>query len=445
MEILLKLASIGLSAFILYLGYIVRKLSGTWLAPASIWCVGWFLLSFIPLVIAISVPTNPLAILYILVASFAFSIPALTAKWSSISFATGEDLWSAFDSPILRIAFHVFAVASIISLAIHLSIQGVTISALSKNFFETSSSLIVDRYTQSTVENIFAQVSNVCTYVTVCLGGLIFPGYRSRIGRTRIIILAMSPSLALMVIAGAKGTIFLCIALFYAGLLVRRLRLGDPRLVDRATIRKGLLGAAVLLPFLIVSFLARGLYQDAATADLPAQLYRNFVSYSSAHIYAFSDWFGWYTGFDSDIFYARDEVTGGFYTFMSLFKALGSTKEVPPGYFDEYFQYSWFLQTNIYTIFRGMITDFTLPGSIVFMYFFGLISNSIFISMATSRSASWSIAYYVIFCGAVYTSFLISIFVWSSMYPTFAIVGFLLVLSASKSARSIPGEPALAR
>jgi oligosaccharide repeat unit polymerase len=443
MEWILKFTSLLLSGGILYMGYIARKASGTWLTPASIWCVGWFVLTFIPLLIAFSVPVNPLAILYILMMSIIFSIPVFGTKWKNVTIALDGQGPSPFDSVFLRVSFYLFALTSAASLTAHLSIQGVTFSALSTNFFETSSALIVDRYTESTIENIFAQISNISTYVTVCLGGLIFPGYRGLVGKLRILFLSMAPSLALMTIAGAKGTIFLCIAIFYGGFLVRRLRKGDNRLIDIGTLSRASAGLAVLLPFVTISFLSRGLYEDAATVDLSSSLYRNFVSYSSAHIYAFSDWFSWYIGSESHIFYARDELTGGFFTFMSIFKALGSTKVVPPGYYDEYFQYSWFLQTNIYTIFRGLITDFSLPGSIVFMYIIGLVSNSIFVRLISNGMASWSVAFYVLFCGFVYTSFLISILVWSSMYPTFGIVGFLLLLNNERFAGVAGGQAAI--
>lgn len=434
MDLTLKLASLLLSSGIFYVAYVVRRVSGTWLTPAGIWCVGWFLLTFIPLLVVLSAPVNPLAILYILAMSIVFSVPVLGTKWRDIKYAV--DLGqSSFDSAFLRIFFYMFAVVSLLSLAINLSIQGVTISALFSNFFETSSALIVDRYNQSTVENVFAQISNISTYVTVVLGGLIFHGYRTFWSKARILLMAMTPSLALMAIAGAKGTIFLCIALFYGGILVRRMRAGDNRLLDAKTLARALLGLLALLPFVTISFLSRGLYEDSAKLDLSSSLYRNFVSYSSAHIYAFSDWFSWYIGADSELFYARDELTGGFFTFMSIFKALGSTKEAPQGYFDEYFQYSWYLQTNIYTIFRGLITDFSFAGSFVFMYLVGFFSNSMFVRLITTRMASWSVAYYVIFCGFVYTSFLISILVWSSMYPTFAIIGALLLVNNERFAR----------
>lgn len=442
MDIALKFVNLLLSASILYVAYIARRISGTWLTPASIWCVGWFLLTFIPLAAVPSAPSNPLAILYVLAVSISFSLPVFSVKWSRIEVATGERAWAAFDTAFLRTAFYVFAVITLIALAIHLSIQGVTLSGLTSNFFETSSSLIVDRYTQSTVENVFAQIANVFTYITVGLGGLVFPGFRSLAGKTRILLMSMAPALVLMTIAGAKGTVFLCIALFYAGLLVRRIRAGDNRILDLKTLLRLFTLFLLLVPFVTISFLSRGLYQDSAMIDLPAQLYRNFISYSSAHVYAFSDWFSWYIGMDSAIVYSKEDITGGFYTFMSIFKALGSTKQVPVGYFDEYYQYSWFLQTNIYTIFRGLITDFTLFGSIAFMYFLGLIFNMSFVSMLRNARASWSVAFYIVFCGFVYTSFLISILVWSSMYPTFLVIGLLLLFNNERQHLGVQPSPA---
>lgn len=447
MEIILKITALVLSGGILYVGYLARRVSGTWLTPASIWCVGWFVLTFIPLLLAISAPINPISILYILSISVVFCLPVLGVDWKRVTYYIEETGGSSFDTGFLRISFYVLSAIAIISLSIHLSIQGVTLASLTTNFFETSSSLIVDRYTQSTIENIFAQISNIFTYAIVGLGGLIFLGYRSFHGKVLVIILAMAPSLALMTIAGAKGTIFLCIALFYGGVLVRRMRAGDNRLIDAVTLKRGLLGLLALLPFVTISFLSRGLYEEASRLDLTSSLYRNFISYSSAHVYAFSDWFSWKVGFDSNLFYARDELTGGFFTFMSLFKALGSTREVPPGYYDEYFQYSWFLQTNIYTIFRGLITDFSLIGSFVFMYFIGFLSNSMFVRLVSNGNSSWGVAFYIIFCGFVYTSFLISIFVWSSMYPVFAILGVLLVtnngLAATRAKQLGIGERCL--
>lgn len=427
MDAILKIVSIALSCGMLYMAYIVRRVSGSWLLPSSIYCITWFLFTFIPLIVLPLVPSNPLAVGYILLTCICFSLPVLGVKWEKIPVVAGQEESKIFDRRFIRQIFYVFAAITFISLVISAVSQGLSLSSLTSNFFQASNSLIADRYNQSAVETIFSQISNVASYVAVSLGGLIFPGYTTKWGKVKIIAVAMTPSLIVMTVFGAKGMIFLCIAMFYAGTLVRRLRNGDYRLADAQTLAKSLGVVLLLLPFVTISFIARGLYEGGGQAGVFDGLFRYFISYSSAHLYAFSDWFSWYIGMHSDQIYALEAPTGGFYTFMSIFQALGSQKTVPPGVYEEYFQYSWYIQTNIYTIFRGLIVDYTLTGSLVVSIFLGFICNSIYVSMIKGRNASWSIAFYIAFAGFIYTSFIISLLIWNSMYPVFFIVAVVLM------------------
>ncbi len=427
MDIILKIVGIFLSLGMLGVAYMVRRFSGSWQAPASLYAVAWFLFTFIPLIALPGVPVNPLAVGYILLTCVAFALPVLGTAWREIPFASEPLGESEFDRPFLRYVFYLFAGLTIVSLVLSTLAQGVSLSSLMSNFFQVSNSLIADRYNQSTTTTIFSQVSNVASYVTVGLAGLVYPGYRSGWARLRILTIAMAPSLIVMTVFGAKGMIFLCIAMFYAGTLVRRSRDGDYRLMDRGTVTKAMIAAAILLPFVAISFIARGLYEAGGAGAMADGLYRYFVSYSCAHLYAFSDWFSWYVGMDAAQIYAKDGPTGGFYTFMSLFQLAGSDKQVPPGVYDEYFQYSWYLQTNIYTMFRGLILDYTLIGSLVFSSVLGFVSNQCYVAMVRSKTATWSIAFYLVFAGFIYTSFIISLLIWNSMYPVFVILGAVLL------------------
>lgn len=426
MDAVLKIVSLLLSCGMLYVAYIVRRIAGSWLLPACLYSVAWFLFTFIPLVVLPGVPANPLAVGYILLTCLAFSLPVLGVEWNALQPVANPEASSVFDRRFLRQVFYAFAALTFVALLISTAAQGISLSSLTSNFFETSNSLIADRYNQSTIDTIFNQISNVASYVTVCLAGLIFPGYQSQWGRLRILLVAMAPSLIVMTVFGAKGMIFLCIAMFYAGTLVRRLRNGDGRLIDGVTAKRALIGILLLLPFITVSFLARGLYEGGAPGTVADGLFRYSVSYSSAHLYAFSDWFSWYVGMHSNQIYMAEPPTGGFYTFMSVFRALGSDREVPPGVYQEYYQYSWYVQTNIYTVFRGLITDFTLIGSLVFTIVTGLICNNIYVAMAKRNNATWSVSFYLTFSAFVYTSFIISLLIWNSIYPVFFIVAVVL-------------------
>lgn len=421
-----KLLCLLLSSILLYQAFALRRHSGTWLTPAGIWNLMWFLLTFIPLIAAPQVPANPLAILYILVTATAFSLPVRQTRWTEVWPVARFDKIELYQTKGLRLTFALVALGALASVAINLSAQGVTLDRLSSEFLSVTNELIVDRYTDSTVSTVFAQVSNVLSYCAAGLGGLVFLGVRKARSRLLILAVTMASPLAQMSIAGAKGAIFLAIAIFYGAFLAGRKRLGGTEILDRKSFFGLLIGILTLLPFITLSFMARGLYGPTTSADLAAGLYRNFISYSSAHVYAFSDWFSWYIYQKSELTYVREDVGAGFNTFYSVFKALGSTKTVPPGFYDEYYQYSWYLQTNIYTIFRGLISDFTLVGSLLFMYLAGLGCNTFFLALVRSPRPSWSIALYMLFCGLAYTSFIISLFVWNSMYPVFVIIAVVL-------------------
>lgn len=423
---MMKLLCILLSSLLLYQAFALRRHCGTWLTPAGIWNILWFLLIFIPLIAAPKVPANPLAILYILITATVFSLPVLQTRWADVWSVARFDTIELYQTKGLRLAFLAASIGAVASAAINLSVQGVTLDRLSTDFLTVTNELIVDRYTDSTVYSVFAQVSNVLTYCAAGLGGLVFLGARNAVTRLLILAVTMASPLAQMSIAGAKGAIFLAIAIFYGAFLAGRKRLGGTEILNRRNFFGLLIAIMTLVPFITLSFMARGLYGPMTSADLAAGLYRNFISYSSAHIYAFSDWFTWYIGQESALTYTREGVAGGFNTFYSVFKALGSTKVVPPGFYDEYYQYSWYLQTNIYTVFRGLISDFTIVGSLLFMYVAGFLFNTLFLALVRSQRPSWSIALYMLFCGLAYTSFIISIFVWNSMYPVVVIIAVVL-------------------
>lgn len=426
-----KILCIALSLAMLGTAYAVSRATRSWLVPASIYSIAWFLFTFIPLVTIITVPANPLAIGYILLTCIAFSLPAFVSSWSATEqLATvSDDDARVYDTTLVRFSFFFFAGLALVTLLINANLQGLSLSALMSDFFATSNALIADRYNNTTVASVFAQVANVSCYVSVGLGGLILTGYRTWYWRGAVLVGAMLPSLIVMVVFGAKGMIFLCIAMFYAGTLVRRLRSGDHRLIDRRTVSRGLLAIVILIPFISISFIARGLYENNSQFGLLDGLARYYVSYTCAHLYAFSDWFTAYIGQSAAQIYAREEITKGFYTFMSIFTALGSTREVPPGVYTEYYQYGDYIQTNIYTMFRGLITDFTMAGSLIFCLVMGALCNATFVAMARNRLSSWATSFYIVLAGFIYTSFIISLLIWNSIYPTFAIIGLVLFIN----------------
>lgn len=426
--------------------FLMSRYAKTWLLPSCIYSLYWFLFTFFPLIIVPDAPASPLAILYILGSCVFFSLGALPFNWRRAHQvnATRPGRESKFDTHLLRMAFFAFSILSLVFLVANIAIQGVSLADLSSGILEVSNRMIAARYSQSTISNIFGSLANISAYVTVCLGGLIFPGFGGNIKRFSVLVASMLPPLLVMAILGAKGMLFLCIAFFYSGIIVRRVLRNERHLISRGELVRLIGAIIVIFPVVTLAFLARGLYRLNDQQAITDSVLRLYASYSSAHIYAFSDWFSWYVGGYSTNYYKMEPTTGGFYTFMTLFQAAGDNREVPLGVYDEYYSYGYYITSNIYTWFRGIITDFTIPGSCVFILFLGFLCHAAFSSLLNG-ARSISITLFMIMVGAIYMSFIIDLFIWSSPYALFASLWILLAVNdvqrTSQRTRSSQASP----
>ena len=228
-----------------------------------------------------------------------------------------------------------------------------------------------------------------------------------------------------MSLQSAKGLFFLSISFFYSGILICRVYRQDYNLITKKNIIHVAVLSILIMPILISSFLARGL-QDASFDQIVDKLYLYLVSYSSGHLYAFSDWFS-QRYFDFSLLdYDQKTLTGGFYTFMSFFRLFGDTREVPMGVYEEYFAIGDILKSNIYTMYRGLISDFTLVGSLFFAVLIGYISSLSFYRFLCSNFNPFWIGCFFMFMGLSYQSYIISSLIWLSLPFVFLLIVFLL-------------------
>lgn len=432
MEFAEKLACIVLSFGILLNAIAVRHYVGAWSAPAAMYCLFWFGYTFIPLAVLPTVPANPLAILFILVGGLAFSIGAFTRRWgvawrlNSLSKGQAGHL---YDTPFLSMAFYASAIIGVGCILVDMVLQGVSLSDLSSNLLGSAGAYIERRYAGDLVANVFGQAGNVLSYLAASLGGLMIAGQRKLMNRISVTAAAMIPSLFVMLAQGAKGMLFLSIAMFLAGTIVRRLHSGDRRVFSRKIVVNSIGYLAVLIPIVTMSFLARGLQEQRLDAVFEPLL-RYYASYTSGHLYAFSDWFTAHTGGISSQYYMVDQQTYGFHTFMSIFQALGDDRYVPPGVYVEYFQYSYFLQSNIFTHYRGLIADFGIFGALAVLAIAGTIAHEIYYRLVTIRRSYFSASSYIFIIGYFYTSFIVSLLVWDTPYLVLIATWVVLVINS---------------
>ena len=99
-------------------------------------------------------------------------------------------------------------------------------------------------------------------------------------------------------------------------------------------------------------------FQESDPLNASDMTVNYFTSYAFAHIYAFADWFSWYTGGEYSQVYTRYDLSYGVLHIHPLFNLAGYSHDLPHGVYDEFFRYEGVLGTNIYTHYRGLIIDF---------------------------------------------------------------------------------------
>lgn len=412
-----KLLPLLFSLLILVVAIISRILAGSWLYPASLFSLLWFAATFFPIVLAPSVSMNPVSMFYILLCVFFFFLSSLLFDWRAAyrenSKKNAEDAY--FSTKLTSFIFISVSLLSILFFFTNMAMQGFSLYSLVSDLLNVSSQYIKLRYDGQLVENFFDKACLALTYLSVSIGGLLF-GSTERLGsRLSIALIAFIPGFSSMLFQGNKGLIFLLLSLFYAGFLVATLFRGRIQIIDGGLCKVGLLLIAVLVPAVIASFVSRGLHTISDSNYVSDQLSYYFSSYAFGHLYAFSDWFSFYNGYPSEINYQNQsqDITGGFYTFMTFFNAVGLEREIPPGTYDDYYSYRELISTNIYTVFRGAITDFGLLGSLFFMFISGLVINLMFYFLLVSRAPVFSVVFFMFSVGYFYTSFMISLFTWN--------------------------------
>lgn len=425
-----KYISIFFSLLILVNAYIIRKAYKNWLYPSSLYCLFWFGYTFFPLLFVTNAPIEPLSIFYIYISTLTFTVTTFFFPWKKVIEQNSHK--KKLSLSFLNKSFYILSILSFIFLLVNSVIQGFSLEDLIFNFFESSASYTDKRYSEEIISNPFSQLSNIFTYTSLPLAGIIINKEYSNMRKLLIIVLSFLPTIFIMTTQSSKGALFLAITLFYGGVLIGKIFNSQYELINKKSIKLYFVFFIFVLIFTIISFLARGLY-DSDYEIVVNALKFNFRSYAFGHLYAFSDWFSFYLGKPSVNTYKPEEgLTWGFFTFMPIFYLFGSKKVIPLGVFDEYLRYEEILQTNIYTWYRGLILDFGMFGSLLFIFILGLLLNLCYYHLLSKLKPAFSLSLYAFMIGYFYTSFIISLLIWKSIYASILLLYIIFKINYYK-------------
>lgn len=423
---ILKIFPISLTMFFLFISLISSKFYKNWINPASIFSIFWFIYTFFPLILAWDVPINSLAVIYLISASFVFAVSGVFFNWRSMDDESHQKLNNKYSikiNSLFRIFFSMVAI-SMILIFLDLMTQGVVFNG---NIVDFAGQLASLRYAEELVANNYSKISNIINYAIPSIGGVMFAVFTSRWRRLFVILLAFLPLIFVLVSQSAKGPFLLGGALFLNGILICKLISGQRNLITLSELKKTLPYVFFIIALMIFSFLSRGVNLEDADGRL--QLYSYLVSYSSGHLYAFADWLQFEISGNSVTSYDNINLTYGFYTFMGFFRILGDGRLIPVGTYEEVFNYNNFVITNVYTIFRGLVTDFGILGSLVVLFVAGVFFNFCYYFLRFSRKTFIGFFGFSLFFSMCYQSFIISSLQWTSVWMGIALFSFLLKIS----------------
>lgn len=392
--------------------------------PAFIFSIFWLIVLSMAKIFSGSQLNIDAAAIYILSAVLAFSCPAILFK--KIEVTNGNH--TAEKSFLMIAMLIIMQIAIIVGIILHIQAQGLSIFTALKSLDKFGGDFIGLRYSGKITSTLYIQIATSLNFVCAALCGLIVANDRRYLMPAFLTIAAFLPSVTIMFFLGDKGTLPQAIALYCGGLFVGWICAGKTTIMTKRAAAFFSIGVFVLVPIMITAMIIKivGKFQ-IPHLQLVENLCYSFRSYALGSVYAFSDWLKWYVGYQENTLYIKQNNTLGLLTFWGLAKYLPTAYQMPVGYYSEYFEVQGVVRTNIYTVFRGLIIDFGLLGSLIFLGSVGYASAAAYQSMVSKYFAPLSQTFYIMLIGAIYASILISFGTWTS--PFVAAILLYVILS----------------
>jgi oligosaccharide repeat unit polymerase len=414
MIIVFKLLAIFFSFLIFIQAYIIKTGTGSYLLPASLFSLIWFFFSFVPLLVLFGVPINPLPIFYIFLATFSFSLSALPFNWRFAFEGNKENKQLTllkFNSGFLRYSFYVSIFLSFVFSSYLVLSNGFDLASFGSNFIETSARYAALRGNESLEYGLTGTLSIFFTYFSALLGGIVSYFKTSSRKKFFCFLLAVLPSLFVMLSQSSKLIFMVAIIFYMASTVLMKIVSSSHSLFNFSGGIKIAAIGLLILPLILIAFTSREGYNNFDTTGEALDILLPAInSYLFGSLYAFSDFFSYYFGMASTSVYTIEYYNFGYYSFKSIFDSFGGTKVFPPGFYSDNYDFKGILSTNIFTFFRGLIQDFGLVGSLLFMYFFGFIFHFSFYRLLLNKELWLGCSLFIMFGCFAGLSFLSSIF-----------------------------------
>ena len=370
--------TLALSTVLIGIALSARLATGTWLHPAALFPGWWMLAGITPLVFAVNEPVSPGAIAWVIVACIAVTAGAVAGNGGfttrRIARPAGvtrfERLlltWPMLIALVLgMLSNFAFALGSGISLADMMDVERLVI---------VSNQMYAARYAEvgAAPAPPFSQALLPFVYLAPALGGMVFVIVREWQWKL-LAMLTMLPAIAVTVLQTTKAAVLFSGTLWLCSYFAVRLRFGNTRVITRGHV----IVATVLGLVVTVFFFGVGLARLATTdVSLAAIVRVKLVTAAFGHMSVFSTWL-------TEYWNQSYSPTLGAYTFAGPLEMMGLRQRIP-GIFENVVELIAGETSNIYTGFRPLIQDFTMPGALAILAFLGLIGGASYRAVASGN------------------------------------------------------------
>lgn len=362
---------IGLAICLLFAGLYQKKIRKNWLAPSSFWALVCFLMVSVPLTIVSFSQVSAVAIMWILLSTLCVGVGgAIALRYTPCESMTSDVRYTRFPGLALLIVAGSFAGAA--ALFIQFRMVGFSpLEVLFTNKFFTIMQELRPFHLQNKVPAYVSAMTGGM-YLAAMLGGFYFVA-RERTVKRFIAILPFVPAVATAHFVTTKLS-FLFPLLFWIGsYLAAHVYFG--RLITKKTMIRFMIIAIIICLLMILLIISRWLSWAPRVGQPLFGGWIGFWKYTftmvAGHIVAFSHWFPAY------IQNIPDGYGWGRYTFAGIFNYLGFAARMPaenvvlftgPGN----------NTSNVYTVFRPLILDYGLFGSLCVLFASGFCAERAF-------------------------------------------------------------------
>lgn len=233
---------------------------------------------------------------------------------------------------------------------------------------------------------------------------------------SNLLITSRSPILMLMIV--------IVLSAVYAEMLNSKNR-SMPQLLTK---RHVVAGVVVVLVTILVFYYFQTLRFGPESTRSSSEVWAHLRRWPWGSLPGFSLWY------DGVAFRSEADMPAGFYTFMGIFDNLGVADRIAGGY-TQYIYLTGTEPGNIYTAFRGLVSDFGVFGSLSFMLVIGFLGGLALSSRVFSSRVG--LAMYVSVVGFCAYSFVFSFWAYTSNLVAMIVLPFIYRMFSSPAAESV--------